>query len=61
MYKLEKIVGTNNFSAQFIKIISYISYNMNVLQQTECVAVNPIKVGKFAFIFNCTPAGQTSD
>ena len=35
--KLKKIVGFNNFIAQFIKIISYykmIGYNINVLQQT---------------------------
>ena len=36
VYKLKKIVGSNNFSAQFIKIISHykkICYNINVLQQ----------------------------
>ena len=36
VYKLKKIVGSNNFSAQFIKIISHykkIGYNINVLQQ----------------------------
>ena len=34
-YKLKKIVGSNNFSVLFIKIISYykkIGYNINVLQ-----------------------------
>ena len=34
VYKLKKIVGSNNFSAQFIKIISHykkIGYNINVL------------------------------
>ena len=34
-----KLVGSNNFSAQFIKIISHykkIGYNINVLQQTAC-------------------------
>ena len=64
VYKLKKIVGSNNFSAQFIKIISHykkIGYNINVLQQTACLVVNPIKVGNFAFLFNCTPVGWTSD
>ena len=58
VYKLKKIVGSNNFSAQFIKIISRykkIGYNINVLQQTACLVVNPITVGNFAFLFNCTP------
>ena len=64
MYKLKKIVGSNNFSAQFIKVISHckkIGYNINVLQQTACFIINPITVGTFAFLFNCTPVGQTSD
>ena len=64
VYKLKKIVGSNNFSAQFIKIIFHdkkIGYNINVLQQTACLVVNPITVGNFAFLFNCTPMGQTSD
>ena len=64
VYKLKKIVGSNNFSAQFIKIISHykkIGYNINVLQQTACLVVNPITVGNFAFLFNCTPVGRTSD
>ena len=64
VYKLKKIVGSNNFSAQFIKIISQykkIGYNINVLQQTACLVVNPIMVGNSAFLFNCTPVGRTSD
>ena len=64
VYKLEKINGSNNFSAQFIKIISHykkIGYNINVLQQTACLVVNPIPFGNFAFLFNCTPVGRTSD
>ena len=45
---MKKIVGSNNFSAQFIKVISHykkIGYNINVLQQTACLVVNPITVG----------------
>ena len=63
-YKLKKFVGSYIFSAQFIKIISHykkIGYNINVLQQTACLVVNPITVGNFAFLFNCTPVGRTSD
>ena len=54
VYKLKKIV----------KIISHfkkIGYNINVSQQTACLVVNPITVGKFSFLFNCTPVGRTSD
>ena len=48
VYKLKKIVGSNNFSAQFIKTISHynkIGYNIIVLQQTASLVVNPIMVG----------------
>ena len=38
-----------------------IGYYINVLQQTACLVVNPITVGNFAFLFNCTPVGRTSD
>ena len=64
VYKLRKIVGSNNFSAQFIKIISHykkINYNINVSQHTACFVVNPITVGNFDFLFNCVPVGRTSD
>ena len=64
--ELKKIVRSNNFSAQFIKIIFHydykkIGYNINVLQQTASLVVNPTTVGNFAFPFNWTPVGQTSD
>ena len=63
VYKLKKIVGSNNFSAQFIKIISHykkIGYNINVLQRTACLVVGPVAVGGFAFLFCCAPVGRTS-
>ena len=64
VYKLKKNVGSNNFSAQFIKMISHykkIGYNINVLQQTACLMVNPITVGNFAFLFNGTLVDRISD
>ena len=64
VYELKKIVGSLKFSAQFLKIISNykkIGYNINVLQQIVCLVVNPITVGNFAFLFNCTQVGPTSD
>ena len=38
-----------------------IDYNNNVLQHTACLLVNPITVGNFAFLFDCTLMGRTSD
>ena len=64
VYTLKKIVGSYNFSAQFIKTISHykkIGYNINVLQQNACLVVNLIRLGNIAFLFNCTPVGRTSD
>ena len=64
VYKLKKIVGSIIFSEHFIKIISHykkIGYNIDVLQQTACLVVNPITVGNFAFLLNYTPVGHTSD
>ena len=43
VYKLKKTVGSNNFSAQFIKIISHykkIGCSINVLHQPACLVVN---------------------
>ena len=64
MCGLKKIVGSNNVSAQFIKLISHykkIGYNINVLQRTACLVIDPITVSNFAFLFNCTSVGRTSD
>ena len=64
VYKLKKIVGSYDFSAQFINIISHykkIGYNITVLQQTACLVVNTISIGNFAFLLNCTLVGRTSD
>ena len=64
VYKFKKIVGQNDFSDQFRKIIiryKRIGYNMNVTRQTACLVVNPITVNNFADLFNCTPVGRASD
>ena len=52
VYNLKKIVVSNNFSAQFIKIIFHykkIGHNINVLQQTACLVVNPITLATLLF------------
>ena len=58
----EKIIGKNDFPYHFKKIIfryKKIGYNINVMRQTACLIVNPIKVNSFAYLFNCTTVGQT--
>ena len=53
-----------DFSDQFRKIImSYkrIGYNLNVMRQSTCLVINPITVGGYAALFNCTPVDRASD
>ena len=38
-----------------------IGYNIDVLRQTACLALNPIKVNNFAYLFDCMTVGQASD
>ena len=57
VYKFRKAIGKNDFPYHFKKlIVSYkkSGYNIDVLQQTACLIVNPIKVNCFAYLFNCT-------
>ena len=54
--KVPSLYGLHNC----LKIISHYKktdYNINVLQQIACLVVDPITVGNFAFLFNCTPVG----
>ena len=51
---LEQNVGRDDFSDQFRKqAIRYkrIRYNMDVMQQTACLVVNPITNSNFATLF----------
>ena len=60
---LGKIVGSGNFSARFIGVVSRcrgIGCNVDVLQRTACLVVGPVGVGGFAFLFGCAPLGRAS-
>ena len=59
VYKLKKIVGSNNFSAPFIKIISHYKktgYNIKVLQLTACLVVKVSKGAKIRDRCNQVPS-----
>ena len=64
VYKFRKIIGKNDFPYHFKKIIvryKKIGNNVDVLRQTACLVVNPIKVNSYAYLFNCTTVGRASD
>ena len=61
VHKFRKIIGKNDFPYNFRKIIvryKKIAYNIDVLRQTVCLVVYPIKVNNFAFLFDCTAVGR---
>ena len=53
--------GLQSLLRQGLSEPDFYGYNINVLQQTACLVVNPITVGNFAFLFNCTLVGRTID
>ena len=64
VYRFRKVIGESDFPYHFKKIIvryERIGCSMDVLRQTACLAVNPIKVNSFACLFNCTTVGRASD
>ena len=36
-------------------------YNVDVMQQSACLVLNPIMVYSYGFLFNCTTVGLSSD
>ena len=64
--KFKKLIGTNDFSFQFRKIIMIlrykrIGYNLNGMWQSACLVFNRIMVENNDALFNCTPLGRVSD
>ena len=64
VYKLKKIMGRTDFSDQFRKIImhhKHIGLNyLNVMRQSACLVINPIMVGNFSALSNCTTVDRAS-
>ena len=64
VYNFKRIVGEPNFSDQFKKIVKrYIrdGYNLDTMQQSACLVLNPITIYSYGFLFNCMTVGQASD
>ena len=64
VYKFRKIIIKYDFPYHFKKTIARyekIGYNIDVLRQTACLVVNPIKINNFAYLFDCTTVNRASD
>ena len=64
VYQFKKIRGMTDFSDQFRKLImryKRIGYNLNVMRQSACLAINSITVDGFAALFYCTPVDRASE
>ena len=64
VYKFKRIVGKPNFSDQVKKIVKLyirVGYKLDVMRQSACLVLNPIKVNSYGFLFNCMTVGQASD
>ena len=64
MYKFRKVIGKYYFPYHFKEIIvryKKLDYNVDVLRQTACLVVSPVKVNSFAYLFDCTTEGRASD
>ena len=60
VYKFKRNVGKPNFSDQFKKIVKRyirVGYNLDIMQQSACLVLNPITVNSYGFLFNCTTVG----
>ena len=61
------IIIIRNVLAEFhfnIKISTKVLYQYAsslMCQQTACLVVNPMMAGDFAFLFDCTQVGRTTD
>ena len=54
VYKFKKLIGRNDFSFQFRKIITRYrrtGYNLNVMRQSTCLVFYPIMVDGYAAFF----------
>ena len=57
---LENLILVIN-SKKIVKRYIRVGYNLDILQQSACLVLNPIMVYSYGFLFNCMTVGQASD
>ena len=58
VYPLQtKFAGGIKIIKRYIKV----GYNLDVMRQSACLVLNPVRVASYGFLFNCTTMGQASD
>ena len=60
VYNFKIIVGKPSFSDQFKRLLNVIK-EWDIMRQSVCLFVNPIRVDSYGFPFNCTTVDQASD
>ena len=64
VYKFKKIIGNQNFSDLFKRIVNRFKnarHTLDIMRQTACLVCNPIMVEGYAALFSCTAVVQASD
>ena len=64
VYTFRKIIGKHELPYHFKKIIvryKNIGYHIDILRQTACLVVNPIKINNLAYLSECTTVSRASD
>ena len=62
-HKFKRIAGKPSLSDHFKKILKRyktVGYNMDIMRQSECLLVYPIKNFSNGFLLNCMAVGQAS-
>ena len=57
---LENLILVIN-SKKIVKRYIRVGYNLDILQKSACLVLNPIMVYSYGFLFNCMTVGQASD
>ena len=60
VYKFKRIVGKSNFIDQFKKIVKCnirVGYDLDIMRQSACLVLNPIRVYSYDFLFDFTTVG----